>query len=88
MLQRQLGNIVINRIIEWDEPNFDPLVFFPQTTPEDWEPHKAWLDPVSAISLCPYNPFWCVRVITLSSLTRASATTRIVWEGSNPRVGI
>lgn len=57
MLHRQLGNIVINRIIEWDEPNFDPLAFFPQTTREDWEPHKAWLDPVSGYLTMPIQSF-------------------------------
>jgi hypothetical protein len=33
MLHRQLGNISIYRIIESEEPNCDPLAFFPQTTP-------------------------------------------------------
>ena len=49
MLQRQLGNISIHRIIESEEPNFDPLVFFPQTTPEEWQPHKRWLTPTCGI---------------------------------------
>jgi glyoxylase-like metal-dependent hydrolase (beta-lactamase superfamily II) len=47
MLQRQLGNIVLNRIIESEgaDPFFDPLEFFPETTPEDWARHKAWMQP-------------------------------------------
>jgi hypothetical protein len=57
MLQRQLGKISINRIIEWDEPNFDPLAFFPQTTLEDWEPHKQWLDPVSGYITLPMQSY-------------------------------
>lgn len=57
MLQRQLGNMSINRIIEWDEPNFDPLTFFPQTTPEDWEPYKQWLDPVSGYLTLPMQSY-------------------------------
>jgi glyoxylase-like metal-dependent hydrolase (beta-lactamase superfamily II) len=57
VLQRQLGNMIIHRIIEWDEPNFDPLAFFPQTTPEDWEPHQAWLDPVSGYLTLPMQSF-------------------------------
>jgi glyoxylase-like metal-dependent hydrolase (beta-lactamase superfamily II) len=57
MLQRQLGNIRIHRIIEWDEPNFDPLAFFPQTTREDWEPHKQWLDPVTGYITLPMQSY-------------------------------
>lgn len=45
MLQRQLGNITINRILESEEPNFDPLAFFPQTSPDDWGQHRQWLQP-------------------------------------------
>lgn len=45
MLQRQLGHLVINRIVESERPDFDPLGFFPQTTHEDWEPHMSWLQP-------------------------------------------
>ena len=47
MLQRQLGNVVLNRIIETEsaDPYFDPIGFFPQTTPADWERHKAWMQP-------------------------------------------
>ncbi len=45
MLQRPLGHIMINRIIESESPDFDPYGFFPATTPEDWEPHKDWLQP-------------------------------------------
>jgi glyoxylase-like metal-dependent hydrolase (beta-lactamase superfamily II) len=45
MLQRQLGQMMINRIVESDFPDFDPFGFFPDTTPEDWEPHKPWLQP-------------------------------------------
>src|SRR5437879_630309 len=45
MLQRQLGQLMINRIVESERADFDPLAFFPETTPEDWTPHKAWLQP-------------------------------------------
>ena len=45
MLQRQLGQLLINRIVESERADFDPLAFFPETTPEDWAPHKAWLQP-------------------------------------------
>jgi len=62
MLHRQLGEIQIDRIIESEEPDFDPLGFFPQTTPADWEPHKAWLqpwcwEPVSGNLIFPMQSF-------------------------------
>ncbi|MBI4594774.1 MAG: MBL fold metallo-hydrolase [Candidatus Tectomicrobia bacterium] len=47
MFQRQLGQIVINRIIESEcaDAFYDPIGFFPETTPKDWERHKAWMQP-------------------------------------------
>lgn len=45
MLHRQVGDIRIDRIIESEAPDFDPMGFFPETTPVDWEPHKSWLQP-------------------------------------------
>ena len=45
MLQRHLGDVTVRRIVESDEPNFDPLAFFPQTQPGDWDPYKRWLQP-------------------------------------------
>ena len=45
MLEHALGSVRIHRIVESEEPNFDPLAFFPQTTPEDWKPYAGWLRP-------------------------------------------
>jgi glyoxylase-like metal-dependent hydrolase (beta-lactamase superfamily II) len=45
MLQRRLGDILIDRIIETEQPDFDPRVFFPQVTAEQWAPHTHWLKP-------------------------------------------
>ncbi len=54
MLQRRLGQILLDRIVETEsaDPYFDPVGFFPETTPAQWEPYKAWtrprvIDPVS-----------------------------------------
>ncbi|MGH7401235.1 MAG: MBL fold metallo-hydrolase, partial [Candidatus Rokuibacteriota bacterium] len=43
MLQRQVGDIVINRVIESERPDFDAAQFFPQVTPEQWAPHRQRL---------------------------------------------
>ena len=43
MLQRQVGDIVINRIIESERPDFDAAQFFPQITPEQWAPYRSRL---------------------------------------------
>ena len=52
--QYRLGQIVIQRILESVCTEFDPLSFFPGTTPDDWARHRTWmlqqpraLDPVS-----------------------------------------
>jgi glyoxylase-like metal-dependent hydrolase (beta-lactamase superfamily II) len=45
MLKKQLGDIVIHRILESESPDFDPYAFFPQTPKEAWAPHLSWLQP-------------------------------------------
>jgi glyoxylase-like metal-dependent hydrolase (beta-lactamase superfamily II) len=45
MLHRQVGDILIDRIVESELPVFDPLRLFPETASEHWEPHKHWLQP-------------------------------------------
>ena len=38
-----LGQIVIERIVESICAEFDPLSFFPGTTPDDWARHREWM---------------------------------------------
>jgi len=45
MLQHRLGDIVIERIVESICTGFDPLSFFPETTPDDWAQHREWMEP-------------------------------------------
>jgi len=45
MTAKMLGDIRLDRIVESNSPDFDPLEFFPDTTAADWEPHKHWLQP-------------------------------------------
>jgi len=42
---RTIGDLAVTRLVESDEPNFDPLAFFPETSPEDWQPFRRWLRP-------------------------------------------
>ncbi len=42
---RQLGDIVINRILELETPFVRPLEFFDEALPEVVEPHRSWLEP-------------------------------------------
>ena len=41
---RQVGNMTIARALELVTP-FDPFVFYPETSEEDWVPHRTWLQP-------------------------------------------
>jgi len=41
---RRIGGVTIARAVEMIMP-FDPATFFPETTAEDWAPHKSWLEP-------------------------------------------
>ena len=40
-----LGNISIQRIVEQEEPFFDPLFFFPTLTKELLEENRSWMEP-------------------------------------------
>jgi len=40
-----LGNVLIDRIVESENADIDPTVFFPDTTLEDWALHRDWLQP-------------------------------------------
>ncbi len=42
---RGVGEASIARVLELNLPDFSPLVFFPETTEADWEPHLEWLKP-------------------------------------------
>ena len=41
---RKLGGLEIVRALELVTP-FSPFHFFPETTEEDWAPHRHWLEP-------------------------------------------
>ena len=43
MLQQQVGDITIHRILESERPDFDAAGFFPQITPEQWAPYRQRL---------------------------------------------
>ena len=43
MLQRQVGEVIINRIIESERPDFDAAGFFPTITAEQWAPYRQRL---------------------------------------------
>ncbi|MCG8548312.1 MAG: MBL fold metallo-hydrolase [Alphaproteobacteria bacterium] len=45
MKHRKIGATTIQRVVEFISPDFEPLAFFPETTPEDWAPHLDWLKP-------------------------------------------
>ena len=44
-LQINLGDVTIHRVIEQEEPLFDPHQFFPTLTPELLDENRAWLEP-------------------------------------------
>jgi glyoxylase-like metal-dependent hydrolase (beta-lactamase superfamily II) len=41
----EVGNTRIDRIVEQEEPFFDPLHFFPKLTKETLEANRSWLEP-------------------------------------------
>jgi glyoxylase-like metal-dependent hydrolase (beta-lactamase superfamily II) len=45
MPQHPIGQIVIQRIVESICTAFEPLSFFPETTPDDWARHRTWMEP-------------------------------------------
>ena len=62
MPQHPIGQIVIQRIVESICTAFEPLSFFPETSPDDWARHRTWmepraLDPVSGNLVLPIQAF-------------------------------
>jgi glyoxylase-like metal-dependent hydrolase (beta-lactamase superfamily II) len=47
MLRHTIGDISIDRIVESENADIDPTFFFPETSAEDWAPHKSWLKPLA-----------------------------------------
>jgi len=45
MPKRPIGQMTIESILEFSSADFDPLTFFPETTPEDWDRHRRWMEP-------------------------------------------
>jgi glyoxylase-like metal-dependent hydrolase (beta-lactamase superfamily II) len=45
MPQHPIGQIVIQRIVESICTAFEPLSFFPETSPDDWARHRTWMEP-------------------------------------------
>ena len=44
------GDLSIQRIVEQEEPLFDPLEFFPDLTREALEENRAWLEREAALA--------------------------------------
>jgi hypothetical protein len=45
METQALGDIRIDRIVEFETPIFSPIYFFDEATPEALAPHRHWLEP-------------------------------------------
>lgn len=45
MKTQALGDIRIDRIVEFETPIFSPISFFDEATPEALAPHRHWLEP-------------------------------------------
>src|SRR3972149_5064291 len=62
MLQRQVGDIVITRILESERPDFDAAQFFPEIAADQWAPYRqrlaGWaLEPASNALTFPLQSF-------------------------------
>jgi glyoxylase-like metal-dependent hydrolase (beta-lactamase superfamily II) len=62
MKPRQLGNISLARILEKEEPTFEPTKLIPKATPEALAPYRAWLepkalDPATGLFVLPVQSF-------------------------------
>ena len=47
MPKRPIGQITVESILEFTSADFDPLTFFPETTPDDWARHRPWMEPTA-----------------------------------------
>jgi glyoxylase-like metal-dependent hydrolase (beta-lactamase superfamily II) len=45
MLQQQVGEMLIDRIVEYKSSEYERTSFFPKTTEADWARHQDWMQP-------------------------------------------
>ena len=57
----QLGDIVIHRVIEQEEPLFDPLTFFPDLTPAQLHEDRGWLEQLGALDPATGQIVLCIQ---------------------------
>ena len=67
------GDILIERVLDFDGPGLDPFVLLPDLTPEILERHRHWLEPglldrATGRLMCSFHSFV---VRTPRSITRA-----------------
>jgi glyoxylase-like metal-dependent hydrolase (beta-lactamase superfamily II) len=57
----QVGDMTIHRIIEQEDPLFDPLTFFPTLTPETLAEHRDWLTRMGGLDAATGKLVLCIQ---------------------------
>lgn len=57
----QVGDMTIHRIVEQEQPFFDPLTFFPTLTPEVLAENRPWLERMGALDAATGNLRLCIQ---------------------------
>lgn len=57
----QVGDMTIHRVIEQEEPLFDPLTFFPSLTPETLAENRPWMEAAGALDPKTGNIRLCIQ---------------------------
>jgi glyoxylase-like metal-dependent hydrolase (beta-lactamase superfamily II) len=60
-----VGDVTVHRIVEQEQPLFDPLTFFPGLTRERLEENRAWLEAARALDPASGNLVLCIQSYVL-----------------------
>lgn len=60
-----VGDVTIHRIVEQEQPFFDPLTFFPGLTKERLEENRGWMEQAGALDLKTGNLILCIQSYVL-----------------------
>ncbi len=82
----QVGDLTIHRIVEQEEPLFDPLEFFPTLTREALDENRAWLEDAGALDRATGKLRLCVQSYLVRTPRRTVLVDTCVGNGK-PRPG-
>ncbi|MBW8268361.1 MBL fold metallo-hydrolase [Caldovatus aquaticus] len=78
-----VGDVTIHRVVEQEQPLFDPLTFFPGLTRERLEENRAWLEAARALDPASGQLILCIQSYVLRTPRHTILIDTCVGNGKN-----